>query len=341
MADHSHAPLRLIHLAAHEPVAKLFTNRFCDSLREFGMLEVRSHGSKLSDPEAAEILRRCDVVLTGWGARPLPLELAHSPGCVRYICHVTGTLHGLVDPAFLGTGIPVTNWGDSPADSVAESALCLLLACLKNLPDHILTRRSGAWWPPSRLQTGTLQGLRIGLYGYGAIGRRFHELLRPFRPFLSFIDPHVEEAPQDIRRLHSLRELFLSSDAVCVHAALTPLTRRSITAELLALLPDHAVLINTARGDLIDQEALFRELESGRLRAGLDVLAEPDILPSEHPVRQLPNLILTGHQLSSTFWPDPERLQNHHLAALENLHRFAKGLPLLHRMDSARYALST
>jgi phosphoglycerate dehydrogenase-like enzyme len=126
-------------------------------------------------------------------------------------------------------------------------------------------------------------------------------------------------------------------------AALSDETRQSITADLLALLPRHGVIINTARGGIVDQDALFAELESGRLRAGLDVL-EPDRLPADHPARTWKNCIFSAHEINRG-WPtdggEPTTLAPMHKVCIENLIAFAEGNPIRFEMDLERYRRST
>jgi len=136
--------------------------------------------------------------------------------------------------------------------------------------------------------------------------------------------------------------LFAASQAVVIHAGLTAETRASVTAERLAVLPDHGVVINTVRGGIVDQEALFAELRSGRLRAGLDVL-EPDRLPGGHEARQWENCLFTAHNIARQ-WPGADagtRLQPMHHVCLDNLQRFARGEPLRFTYDRARWLHST
>ena len=128
-----------------------------------------------------------------------------------------------------------------------------------------------------------------------------------------------------------------------VHAGLSDETRGSVTAELLAKLPDNGIIINTARGGIIDQPALFAELEKGRLLAGLDVL-DPDRLPEGHAAKQWPNAIFTAHNIGASTIEGvagKAELQPMHLVALENLKRHADGEPLKFEMDRVRYLRST
>ncbi len=333
--------LKLIYIASGKVPERLFPPAFVDALRAFGTLKLVPNGLRLAPEELLAELRAADVVLTGWGAHPIPAALGRDPGRVRYLLHLTGTMVEVVPLEVVRSGLRVTNWGTAPADSVAEGALCLLLAVLKNLRLHIGTIGAGGWGVD--VPQGSIRNLRLGVFGLGAIGRAFCELCKPLGANLRGFDPFAGPVP-GVERVQSLHELFAGSDAVAIHVALTPATRGAVNAEMLALLPDHGVLVNTARGGIVDQEALWKELAAGRLRAGLDVLVD-DFLESGHPARSWPNLIITSHQVGRCDWPErgagSAGLGELHVVALENLRRFVGGEPLLHVMTPERYAIST
>ncbi len=280
--------------------------------------------------ERLALMRAHQVYLAARMSSPLPRELLEDFGQLRYLCAVIGSIRHLVDREFLQRGLVVTNWGDAPAAGVAEGALTLLLAVLKDLRHQTCLIERGGWQMDLRSHGGSLFGMHVGLYGCGLIGCRFLDLLRPFGCTVRVFDPYVAELPADVLRAASLEEMFAASQVVVIHAGLTAETRGTVTARLLAMLPDNGILINTARGGIVDQEALFAELASGRLRAGLDVL-EPDSLPEGHPARRWDNLILTAHQVASsgqTGDREPEELDLPRRYAVENLKRFALGQPL-------------
>lgn len=136
-----------------------------------------------------------------------------------------------------------------------------------------------------------------------------------------------------------LDALFASSDAVVITTALTPETRHSVDAGRLARLPDGGILVNIARGAILRQEDLLRELATGRLRAGLDVVDHEgrDWMPG-HPATTWPNLLLTSHPIGCDHWPpDPERLGPLHLVCLDNLERFTTGRGLRFRITPELY----
>jgi len=334
---------RLLHVAREKRAEGVFTGVFLDALEEFGGVTFIEDAAGLDEERIARHVRRHPVLLTCWSSAPTPVCLAAEPGKLAYICNVTGTVRRWVPLELIEAGIPVTNWGDAAAHSVAEGAVALLLATLKDLHERIRIVRGDGWGIDPHTHGGSLEGLGVGIYGMGVIARRFVEMIQPFRPVLYVFDPYVDDMPAGVTRVGSLEELFEKSQAVVIHAGLSDETRGSVTADLLARLPDHGVVINTARGGIIDQPALFAELQSGRLRAGLDVL-EPDRLPEGHPARKWPNVILSCHGIENG-WPDdhkpPTKLHKMHEICIENLRNFFAGRALRFRMDRDRYLRST
>lgn len=336
--------MKLLHVAVGAADNRIWSAPFRAELAGVGEFELVEHGASLDEDACLARLRQADVLLGSWGVRPVPAALAAEPGRVRYLCCVTGSVRGFVSAAHIEAGIPVTNWGDVPACEIAEGAVTLLLATLKGLHANIVSVRNGGGSDTPGRTGGSLRGLKLGIYGFGVIGRRFAELLRPFGCAMRVFDPFVTDFPDHVTPVGSLKELFADAEAVAIHAGLTAATRNTVTAELLAMLPRHGIVINTARGDIIDQAALFAELASGRLRAGLDVLAEPDRLPPDHPARQWENLVWTCHDIGRA-WPDdgrpPPRLLPMHEVCLDNLRRFRDGQPLRFLVDLPRFARST
>jgi len=327
---------RRSHLSAESPLA--------DALRELGELVIAEQCRELGEDDVLAQMREVDVLLTNWAARPIPAAIANDPGRVRYVLNLGGTCRATVPVQIIRSGIPVTNWGDTPARPVAEGAMALLLAVLKDLRGRTEGVVSGKCWGAKRLglPSGTLCGLRLGLYGCGVIGQRFVRLVEPFEPELLVYDPYANGLPDACRQVDSLDALFEESEAVVIWAGLSDETNGSVTAELLAKLPDHGIIINAARGEIVDQDALFAELKSGRLRAGLDVLVGDNYLPEGHEAHTWPNLLITCHDINSAWWPErPPQLSYADKIVLDNLKRFIAGEPLRFVMDERRYELSS
>ena len=329
---------RLLHIAEREPSDRIWIDPFYRELRKIGELTIIANAERMSDKELVAHIRASNILLTSWGSVRVPLAIAEDYGELGYICNVTGSVVHSVPLEIIDRGIPVTNWCNAPAGRVAEAALTLTLAMVKGLRQRIQTIRAGNWLPPEQdFYSDIMEGLNIGVYGYGFIGQRYVDMLLPLNPMIRIYDPYVHGYPDCVIAVDSLAEL------VAIHTGLTEETRESVTADLLAMLPDHGAIINTARGAIVDQAALFSELESGRLRAGLDVLA-PDSLPADHPARQWDNVILTAHDLAKYRCRDgfpPKHLVAMHRVCVDNLNRYLMGEPLHFLMGRERYIRST
>lgn len=298
-----------------------------------------------SEHEVAELIRQYDVLLTMWSCPPVPDELADAPGRLQYICNITGGVANWISRKLISSPyIVVTNWGDAIAYCLAEGCFTLLLAVLKNIPHYVITAQKDltAMDIPALSTQGSLYNKRIGIYGIGAIGRKFIDFLKPFDAHIYGYDPYAEKIPDGVTMVDSLEELFDVSQIVSIHAGLTKETRGSVTGDLLARLPDGGIIINTARGLVIEYPALQKELLSGRLRAGLDLAAEKDMPPVNDPIRSLENVILTSHNIWHGGWDvDQMSLDVIAVTCLENLERFEKGEQLQYIMTPDKYDRST
>jgi phosphoglycerate dehydrogenase-like enzyme len=331
--------VKILSVSNGDRLQRVWSPEFIEALRELGELTLEENGIGLSDEEMLERLRQHQVAIVGWDARPLPAAVAHDPGSLRYVCCYSGSLRAQVPKEIVQAGILVSNWGEHPANGVAEAAMTLLLAVLKDIPKAIGVARDQKWGVDTRIR-GTLAGTRVGIYGCGVIGRRFVELLRPFDSKIRIYDPYASTLPEGCEAAASLDDLVADSEVLVIHAGLSEETTGALRAEHFARLPDDGVVINTARGAIVDQEALFAELLSGRLRAGLDVL-EPDYLPPEHPILALPNCLLGFHQLDQLQWPPRPGLTPMQQRCVDNVARFGAGERPEWLFDADRYDRST
>ncbi len=173
-------------------------------------------------------------------------------------------------------------------EGTAELAALLILASLRQLPDFVRQQGQRSW---RHARADSLDGKHVLLVGYGAIGAAAEERLAPFGARFSRVS---RTARDGVAPLSQLRELAAAADIMLVCIALTPQTRGLIDAAVLAALPAGALVVNVARGPVIDSAALAGELEAGRLRAALDV-TDPEPLPPDHPEWGLPNVLITPH----------------------------------------------
>ncbi len=193
-----------------------------------------------------EKIRSVEIVLTGRQSPRLPPQLAKDFGNLRWHCHLFGSVRHLLDKQVVEAGLIVTNWGDQVAE-VAEGAMALLLCQLKQLVTLNTFTRGGNDERIYQTFPCTLDGRDVGLYGYGPIGRHMARMLQPFGAKIAVYDPYAHDLPSHIRRCGSLRELFATCQIISLHCGLNDQTRGSVTRELLSLLPQGGIVINTAR----------------------------------------------------------------------------------------------
>jgi glyoxylate reductase len=193
-------------------------------------------------------------------------------------------------------GVAVTNTPGVLTAATAELAFALLLAVRRRIVAGDRAVREGRWrgrWADPDFLGRDVGGSTLGIVGYGRIGRAVSHLAAAFGMGVLYHSRRRED--EGWRRLD---QLLSEADAVSLHVPLTPETRGMLDAERLALLRDGACLVNTARGQIVDEDALVRELVSGRIEAGLDVFAHEPEVPRE--LLGLPNVVLTPHIGSAT-----------------------------------------
>ncbi len=300
------------------------------------------------DPKTAvSMVREHEIYISAPGLPPsgFPVdELACDPGNLKYIACIHGGVRGIVNEAILQRGILVTNWHDATAVSIGSHALSLLIAVMCEFRAQTHHVENGGWrlqpdiWRPddhyaeaNRVYGGSFDGLKVGVYGLGHAGRQFAQYAMGLNWQVQAFDPYATDWPQRVQRVHDLDALCDGVHALVITAALTPQTRGSITARHFASLPDGAIVVNVARGEIVDQEAMFKELLTGRLRAGLDVL-HPDWLDEDHPVRFLRNVLLTCHGRPENRL-NPPQLQRSEVNCLENVRRYVANEALLGVID--------
>lgn len=191
-------------------------------------------------------------------------------------------------------GIVVTNTPGANSVSVAELTIGLLLALARHIPEASVATQGGAW---PRLAGLSLRGKTVGLVGFGSIGREVAKRLAGFECRLLAYDPYANpDAARSLgAELVALPELLAAADFVSLHLPVTPETRKLADDAFLAQMKQGAYLVNTARGELIDEDALVRSLANGHLRgAALDVLTqEPP--PPDHPLLAMKQVLVTPH----------------------------------------------
>lgn len=311
----------------------LFQHFFTDeSLKKLGEVTSWTRSSLREDSsQLRSEIADADVLMTTWHSPFITREMLGNAPRVKLIAHCGGEVKSRVAEEVFET-VTITNAADPMARGVAEMALALMLTLVRRIPDYAAEMRSGVSRTNEYVSEGeTLLGRRVGIVGFGRIGRAFAKLLQPLGAEICVSDPYANADSVQ------LDELVSSCSVVVLCAALTPETRGMFDKRRLSLLHDGSYLINVARGGLIDMEALLAELRTGRITAAIDVTDPLEPLPSDHELRKLPNVILTPHIAAGGI----EMRREIGAMAVEEVIRFAKGEPPLNRVTREMLATMT
>jgi phosphoglycerate dehydrogenase-like enzyme len=297
---------------------------------------------ELAVPEAVDLrhldddtLGEVEIVVGSWGCSVLDDPLLARMPKLRLLAYAAGTVKMTVTPATWEHGIVVSSAAGANAVPVAEFTFAAIVMIAKDVfrirdrhRDVRGTEPVAGRGPAGDVGT---RGLRIGVIGASTIGRLVIERLHTLDVELAVSDPYLTSddaialgvTPMDID------ELCAWADVVTVHAPELPSTRHLVNAERLARMHDGAWLVNTARGSLVDTDALTRECVSGRLCAFLDT-PDPEPLPADSPLYDLPNVVLTPH-IAGSLGTEIARMGD---LAVSEVRRFLAGEPLHHEVRS-------
>ncbi|MQB28609.1 dehydrogenase [Agrobacterium tumefaciens] len=319
--------------------------------REWARLNAVTHiipGFPYTDFDTAdgtEALAEADILLAAWGTPSLTRErLARAPR-LKMLAYAASSVRRVAPAEFWETSdVLVTTAASAMAVPVAEFTYAAIIMCNKDVfrlrDEHRAERGTGVFGSRRGRSLPYLgnHARKVGIVGASRIGRLVMEMLARGKFEIVVYDPFLsaEEAASLGARKTELDELLAWSDVVSLHAPILPETHHMIGARELALMTDHAVFINTARGWLVDHDALLAEAFSGRLRILIDT-PEPEPLPTDSPFYDLPNVVLTPH-IAGALGNELRALSNLTITEIE---RFVTGLPPLHpvhKQDMERMA---
>lgn len=250
-------------------------------------------GKAATEEETAALCRRhapVAVIVRTSKVGAMVLDAAPS---IRVLSKHGSGIDNIDQEAAKARGVKVVAAAGANAAAVAEQALALMLACAKSVVTLDQRTRAGHW-DKSTHQSLELQGRTLGLVGLGAIGRRFARIASAMDMKVIGYDPYATDLPASIEPV-SLESIWQNSDVISFHCPLTAENRGLLDAEALAQCRDGVIVVNTARGGLIDEDALLAAVESGKVAAaGLDSLQqEPP--PADHPFFRNSRFIISPH----------------------------------------------
>lgn len=313
------------------PIPQVALARLHEDLAEYGApQDVIAYWTKTPVMPRAELLRQArgvDGIYCLINDR-IDAEVLDAAGPQLRVVSTMSVGYDHVDAAACrARGIAVGNTPGVLTETTADLALALLLATARRLTEAAQAVRDGAWgaWQPEWMTGRDLHGSTIGIVGLGRIGMAVARRLRGFGCRLLYHGPEPKPEAQTVGAAYvTLEELLAQSDFVTLHCPLNDSTRHLIRAETLRLMQPTAVLINTTRGGVVDQDALYAALRDGAIAAaGLDVTT-PEPLPPDHRLLTLPNCVVLPHIGSATI-ATRERMA---MMAAENLIAGMRGRPL-------------
>lgn len=280
-----------------------------------------------SDDELFEAIVDADVFFGFHGP-----ELFHRAKRLRWIQTTSAGVDAVLDSALIERKIPISNASGVHAPQVAETAWALTLAIARGLPAYFKQQQEHRWQVQPHLD---LEGSLAAVVGLGGIGRRYARIAAAMGMRVLAVDnqdPPKPDGVEAIWKTDGIDELVGLADVIMLSCPLTEETRHLIDAKRLSLMKSRAILINIARGGIIDENALCEALDNGQIAgAGIDV-CEQEPLPQESPLWNTPNLIITPHTAGYA----PSRCQRLATFFCENLQRFLADQPLVNRVDPAK-----
>lgn len=289
--------------------------------------------SDFDSGRGAAALAEADILVAAWGAPSLTAERLVRATRLRMVAYAAASVRAIAPPSFWQRDILITSAVSAMAVPVAEFTYAAVVMMGKDVfrfqKQHRACRGQGGFGTRISMDHSHLGNYRrrIGIVGASTIGRLVIELLVRSKFEVGVYDPFLSDAEATAMGAMKmeLHPLLAWADTVSLHAPVLPSTRHMIGAAQLALMQDNAVLINTARGWLVDHDALLVEAESGRLRVLIDT-PDPEPLPPESPFYDLDNVVLTPH-IAGAQGNELRRLAD---LAITEVERFTVGLPPLY-----------
>lgn len=309
-------------------------------MREYAAVaEIAGILTEYTSEHAQAVLAEVEILVTGWGAPRIDASVLQAAPHLEAVLHAAGTVKPYLAPDVLERGVRVSSAAGANAVPVAEYAVAMIVLAGKQvLPIARRYREVQEEFDVEAVFPGLGNyGQRVGIIGASKIGRIVIEMLRAYSFDVVVYDPYltdVDAAALGVTPV-ALDELLRTSRVVSVHAPSLPSTLNLVDAAGIGLMPRGATLVNTARGEIIDQDALTRRVLAGELFAILDVTV-PWILEPDHPLYASEHALLTPH-IAGSYGAELERLS---VAMLDELRRIARGEPLAHEVEPELLAIT-
>lgn len=325
----------LVTIPTYNEGDSFLTMEIMKEIESMGEVVWNTSGKQLSAEELKDKLKGMDVCITGWGCPKFDRHVLESAEELKLVAHTGGSVAPIVSEYLYDRGIRVISGNRLYAESVAEGTLAYILCSLRDIPYYNYDMKNGNWGSKGYFNEGLLDQT-TGLVGFGMVAKCLVKMLTPFRVRIKVFDPYIKENMFEEFGLEkvSLEEIFSTCKIISIHAPKTPETYHIIGKELLQMIPEGSILVNTARGNIIDENALIEELQRNRFKAVLDVY-EVEPLPPDSILRKLDNVILIPHMAGPTL----DRRRYVTAALIDDIKSFFNGGILNHEINR-EYAMA-
>lgn len=296
-----------ILLSVYEGIikTKYFPPQIMKKLEALGTVKQNMLDRPWTEDELAEEIKDMDICITHWQSPQITPKVLKNADRLKFIGHCAGSVYSIVCPMVYEKGIKVSSSNKVMAKAVAEGTLAYILASRLKLSKYTnITGKGG--WKGGIGEYGdmkSLHGANVLLIGFGDIARYLYELLIPFNVNLTAYDPYLKkeviDTYTDITFTNNLDAAIEPADIISIHASRNPGTNRLMGKDRIDMIKNEALLVNTARGSIIDEAYLTKVLETGRIYAALDVFEE-EPLAAGSKLRNLPNVICMPHVAGSS-----------------------------------------
>ena len=326
---------KIVVFSTADNLKKIFAPAHFERLSNFGDLHVYDRNDYNDRDYVLEFIKDSNLIITAWGSPKIDDEMIRLCPNLCGIIHAGGGIKGLLSDEFIKRGLFISSANGALADGVAESTVAMAVAACKGMFTLPNDARNGFWYE-NRSKVKDFYDIKVGIVSVGDIGKRVIKLLKNYEVEILAYDPFVsaEEISELGAKKCEFEYLLAESDVISIHTPDIPQTDNMFNYKNLHLIKDGAVIINTARANVIDDDAFIKELSKNRFMAVLDVTkGAPN--DKNHPYRKLPNVVLFPH-IAGAVSNGCRRMGKF---AVEEAERLYQGEELLGKFDLSKLSI--
>lgn len=300
----------------------VFGEKYYERLRKQGEVKIYDRDDFSDMDYVHSFIKGSEVIITSWGSPKISKEILDLCPDLKLVLHAAGSIKPIMSDEYVAKKIPISNSACAIGEGVAETALGFAISACKGFYQLDKRTSQGLWGQNIQTIVKDFYDIKVGVISGGFVGRHMIKLLKNFHVDILLYDPVLtKEQVEELGAVKvELDELMKECDVVSIHAPSIPATDNMINKDNLKLLKDGAVIINTARGSVINEKDLIEELTKRRIFACIDV-TNPEPPVADNELRFLDNVVLTPH-IAGTVSNGLKRIALH---VCEELERFNRG----------------